>query len=204
MGWGKSRLRRAFILAKAASNKGPIVDWIGVAPFLYCSSVPRANRYVVPGFCYHITHRCHDQAFPLRFSRDRDDYRNRLRETLRGGRCRSSAIHHHLEPCPPFYRRVTIPRGGEPTDAVGPCQESRCLPLRRSFWERIHRRRDHLRTEDRGCDSEAIMKLPMPSIFHASTPLRASVETMFEFHSNPRTNTASSDEGPPNAPCMIR
>jgi ligand-binding SRPBCC domain-containing protein len=26
----------------------------------------------------------------------------------------------------------------------------------------------------------------MPSIFQASTPLRASVETMFEFHSNPR------------------
>ncbi len=30
------------------------------------------------------------------------------------------------------------------------------------------------------------MKHPIPSIFRASTPLRASVETMFEFHSNPR------------------
>lgn len=29
----------------------------------------------------------------------------------------------------------------------------------------------------------------MPSIFHASTPLRASVETMFEFHGNPRNLT---------------
>ncbi|MBM3824415.1 MAG: hypothetical protein FJ404_16275 [Verrucomicrobia bacterium] len=29
------------------------------------------------------------------------------------------------------------------------------------------------------------MKPPMPSIFHASTPLRASVETMFRFHSDP-------------------
>ena len=29
------------------------------------------------------------------------------------------------------------------------------------------------------------MKPPMPSIFRASTPLRASVETMFKFHSNP-------------------
>ncbi len=44
--------------------------------------MPRANRYIVPGFCYHITHRCHDQAFLLKFSRDREDYRNRLRETL--------------------------------------------------------------------------------------------------------------------------
>ena len=33
--------------------------------------MPRANRYFVPGFVWHITHRCHKQEFLLKFSRDR-------------------------------------------------------------------------------------------------------------------------------------
>jgi putative transposase len=42
--------------------------------------MPRANRYFVPGHVYHLTHRCHNRQFLLRFARDRDDYRNRLRQ----------------------------------------------------------------------------------------------------------------------------
>lgn len=44
--------------------------------------MPRANRYILPGFTYHITHRCHNRSFLLRFALDRDVYRKMLRERL--------------------------------------------------------------------------------------------------------------------------
>ena len=42
--------------------------------------MPRANRYILPRQIYHITHRCHDRAFLLRFAKDRSSYRKWLRE----------------------------------------------------------------------------------------------------------------------------
>jgi len=33
--------------------------------------MPRANKHFIPGYIWHITHRCHDQEFLLKFSRDR-------------------------------------------------------------------------------------------------------------------------------------
>jgi len=45
--------------------------------------MPRANRYVVPGQIYHLTHRCHDRSFLLKFARDRTAYRQKLWEGLR-------------------------------------------------------------------------------------------------------------------------
>jgi REP element-mobilizing transposase RayT len=42
--------------------------------------MPRANRYILPGRIYHLTHRCHDRQFLLRFAKDRDGYRQRLRD----------------------------------------------------------------------------------------------------------------------------
>jgi len=42
--------------------------------------MPRANRYILPKQLYHITHRCHDRSYLLRFSKDRDIYRDWLRE----------------------------------------------------------------------------------------------------------------------------
>ena len=44
--------------------------------------MPRANRYLVAGAAYHLTHRCHDRAFLLKFARDRNRYREILREEL--------------------------------------------------------------------------------------------------------------------------
>ena len=41
------------------------------------------NRYLLPGQIYHLTHRCHDRKFLLRFGRDRDAYLFWLREALR-------------------------------------------------------------------------------------------------------------------------
>jgi putative transposase len=44
--------------------------------------MPRANRYILPGLYYHVTHRCHNKASLLKFDRERNDYRKRLREAL--------------------------------------------------------------------------------------------------------------------------
>jgi len=45
--------------------------------------MPRANRYLLPGHSYHLTHRCHDRSFLFRFGRDRTEYRRRLRQAVR-------------------------------------------------------------------------------------------------------------------------
>ncbi len=42
----------------------------------------KANRSFEAGWVYHLTHRCHDRAFLLRFARDRDTYRSMLRGRL--------------------------------------------------------------------------------------------------------------------------
>jgi putative transposase len=41
--------------------------------------VPRANRYIVNGQVYHVTHRCHNRSFLFKYACDRDVYRERLR-----------------------------------------------------------------------------------------------------------------------------
>jgi putative transposase len=45
--------------------------------------MPRANRFQQPEMICHLTHRCHDQAFLLRFARDRSEYRERLRQAVK-------------------------------------------------------------------------------------------------------------------------
>ena len=42
----------------------------------------RANRLRVDGGVFHLTHRCHNRAFLLKFARDREAYRALLREHL--------------------------------------------------------------------------------------------------------------------------
>jgi putative transposase len=45
--------------------------------------VPRANRYILPGHVYHLTHRCHNREFLLRFAVHRNAYREQLRRAVR-------------------------------------------------------------------------------------------------------------------------
>ena len=40
--------------------------------------MPRANRHSVPGHIWHITHRCHQRDFLLKFARDRRRWRHWL------------------------------------------------------------------------------------------------------------------------------
>jgi REP-associated tyrosine transposase len=63
--------------------------------------MPRANRVFVKGYIWHVTHRCHQQAFLLKFERDRRCWRNWLFEARRRyGLCVLSYIatsnHVHL------------------------------------------------------------------------------------------------------------
>lgn len=45
--------------------------------------MPRATRYLVAGHTYHLTHRCHDRRHLLRFTPERDAYREWLRIAVR-------------------------------------------------------------------------------------------------------------------------
>ncbi|MBN2318275.1 MAG: transposase [Acidobacteria bacterium] len=44
--------------------------------------MPRANRYILPGYTYHLTHRCHNRKFLLRCRTDRIEYWHRLRKNV--------------------------------------------------------------------------------------------------------------------------
>lgn len=44
--------------------------------------MPRANRYILPGHVYHLTHRCHNRQFLLRFAAHRNAYREKLRQAV--------------------------------------------------------------------------------------------------------------------------
>ena len=46
-------------------------------------TMPRANRYHVCGYVWHITHRCHDRKFLLKFEKDRRCYEYWLSEAKR-------------------------------------------------------------------------------------------------------------------------
>ena len=45
--------------------------------------MPRANRFILPGYLYHVTHRCHDRQFLFDAAIDRTEYRSRLGEALK-------------------------------------------------------------------------------------------------------------------------
>ncbi len=45
--------------------------------------MPRANRYLLPGYTYHLTHRCVNKEYLLRFAKDRKNYRQWLLEGVR-------------------------------------------------------------------------------------------------------------------------
>jgi putative transposase len=42
----------------------------------------RANLLSCSGGIFHVTHRCHNRAFLLKFARDREAYREMLRQQL--------------------------------------------------------------------------------------------------------------------------
>ena len=45
--------------------------------------MPRSNRYLVAGYTYHLTHRCHNHEYHLKSARERELYKKWLREGIR-------------------------------------------------------------------------------------------------------------------------
>ena len=64
--------------------------------------MPRAHRHYRPGHVWHLTHRCHQRDFLLKFCRDRDNdlqelyYQARKRFGLCGLGCMVTSNHVHL------------------------------------------------------------------------------------------------------------
>jgi hypothetical protein len=44
--------------------------------------MPRASDYLIEGYTYHLTHRCHNRKFLLRFARDRNAFREWMQMEL--------------------------------------------------------------------------------------------------------------------------
>ena len=55
--------------------------------------MPRPSRYLVEGYTYHLTHRCHNRDFHLRSSKDKNAYRRWLHEAV----CRYKVpVYHYM------------------------------------------------------------------------------------------------------------
>jgi REP element-mobilizing transposase RayT len=78
--------------------------------------MPRANKHYMPGYVWHITHRCHKKEFLLKFARDRRRYLQRLFEAkkrlARKGSCGTASGLRVLRPAP-LNLGATFNWGGE-------------------------------------------------------------------------------------------
>jgi putative transposase len=104
--------------------------------------MPRANRYIISGQVYHLTHRCHNRQFLLKFARDRDAYRMKLRQAVAQfelsllDHCLTSN-HVHLLACAEDPEQIS----GFMQMAAGECAQSynRRKQRRGAYWEdRFH------------------------------------------------------------------
>jgi putative transposase len=55
--------------------------------------MPRANRHFLPGYVWHITHRCHRKSFLLKFARDRQSY---LRWVFEAKKCFGLSVLNYI------------------------------------------------------------------------------------------------------------
>jgi putative transposase len=61
--------------AKVDLRKGPIMSFSGAKKTVFLSkTMARAKQHYIPGYIWHITHRCHKREFLLGFSKDRQRY----------------------------------------------------------------------------------------------------------------------------------
>ena len=78
--------------------------------------MPRANRYLLSGQLYHVTHRCHDRSFLLKFAKDRNEYRRLAIEMAReGGQGLTFLYIADLE----FMKHPTMGRTGRAAEPAG-------------------------------------------------------------------------------------
>lgn len=100
--------------------------------------MPRANRFFIPGLVWHITHRCHDRKFLLRFEQDRRRWRQWLFEARRRyGLCvlnyvvTSNHIHLLVQDC----GRDEIPRSLQLVAGRTAQEFNQRKGRRGAFWE---------------------------------------------------------------------
>ena len=59
--------------------------------------MPRANRYFLVNQVWHLTHRCHEKTFPLKFARNRGRYLRRCLVYIDLNMVRAGAVKHPAE-----------------------------------------------------------------------------------------------------------
>ena len=60
-----------------------LLFWLqDMAAVRQAAAVPRGNQLRGEGGVFHVTQRCHNRSFLLKFARDRDAYRAKLRQRL--------------------------------------------------------------------------------------------------------------------------
>ncbi len=100
--------------------------------------MPRAHRFFLPGYIYHITHRCHRREFLLKFARDRQCWLHWLyRARQRFGLCVLNYVvtSNHVHLLVEDQGRAEIARS---LQLVGGCvaqQYNRRKKRRGAFWE---------------------------------------------------------------------
>jgi putative transposase len=62
---------------------GPFLPIVSELRPCQYAAMPRASDYLMQGFTYHLTQRCHSRHFLLKFARDRDVYRKWLQEGVK-------------------------------------------------------------------------------------------------------------------------
>jgi hypothetical protein len=60
--------------ARFAFCNGPIMSFSRAKRLFFLKPMARAKRHYIPGYIWHITHRCRKKEFLLKFSKDRHRY----------------------------------------------------------------------------------------------------------------------------------
>jgi putative transposase len=100
--------------------------------------MPRANRYSVPGYIWHLTHRCHKKEFLLKFSRDRQRWIRWLFEARkRFGLCvlNYTVTHNHIHLLVRDRGHHEIPKAMQLVAGQTAQQYNRRKKRKGAFWE---------------------------------------------------------------------
>ena len=100
--------------------------------------MPRANRYSVPGYVWHLTHRCHKREFLLKFAKDRQCWIRWLFEAKkRFGLCvlNYTVTHNHVHLLVRDGGQNEIPRSMQLIAGSTAQQHNRRKKRNGAFWE---------------------------------------------------------------------
>jgi len=76
----------------------------------------RAKRHFIPGYIWHITHRCHKREFLLKFSKDRHRYLQWLYQAKGRDIVKSDEGYHLREEAAPYMALLEAEKGDIDTE----------------------------------------------------------------------------------------